>query len=129
MVNKYTTIKERFKQVAKNQGISYEKLYEIIEMTDGSFKGSAINRPINSDAIVKLYTFFPDINLHWLITGEKKREENRVLEEPEAIYKKPDKDLLIEVLNENRLLNKKINALQETVEDLKKDSERVRAKS
>ena len=54
-------------------------------MTDGGFKGSAIKRPINSDAIVKLYTKYPDINLHWLITGKKKHKQNDVIntvEEP-----------------------------------------------
>lgn len=83
MVENYTSIKERLRQFAKKQGVSYEKLYKIIEMTDGSFKGNAINRSLNSDAIVKFYTNFPDVDLHWLITGEEKEHQNLVLEENE----------------------------------------------
>lgn len=70
MVNNYTSIKQKIRQVADLKGISYQSMYKIIEMTDGSFKGSAIKRPINSDALVKLYTKFPDINLEWLLTGK-----------------------------------------------------------
>ncbi|MDD7912964.1 hypothetical protein [Polaribacter ponticola] len=77
MVKNYTSIKERLRQFAKKQGVSYEKLYKIIEMTDGSFKGNAINRSLNSDAIVKFYTNFPDVNLHWLITGEEKKKKKK----------------------------------------------------
>ena len=85
MGNKYTTIKERFKQVADNKGISYKKLFEIIGMSDGGFKGANIKRPINSNAIENILTQFPDIDLHWLITGEEtKTEENYDLVKEEA---------------------------------------------
>jgi hypothetical protein len=119
MVENYTTIKERLRQIAKNKGISYEKLYKIIEMTDGSFKGSAIKRSLNSDAIVKFYTEFPDVNLEWLITGKERKKEEKekiALNEPSESYGKNYKDLYIEVLEENRQLNK------ELISQLKKTS-------
>ena len=74
MENNFSFIKARFKEIAKNQGINFTELYEIIGMTDGGFKGSAIKRPINSDAIEKIYTKYPHIDLHWLITGKTKNE-------------------------------------------------------
>lgn len=111
MVKKYTTIKERLRQLAKNKGISYEKLYSIIEMTDGSFKGSAIKRSLNSDAIVKFYTKYPDVDLQWLITGkEREIEKEKILQvnEDAESYGKNYKDLYIEVLEENRQLHKEL---------------------
>lgn len=118
MVKNYTKIKERLRYLAKNKGISYEKLYQIIEMTDGSFKGSAIKRSLNSDAIVKFYTEFPDIDLAWLITGkEHKKEKEEVLQvnEEQESYGKNYKDLYIEVLEENReIKNELIAQLKKT---------------
>lgn len=111
MVENYTNIKERLRQIAKNKGISYENLYKIIGMTDGSFKGPAIKRSLNSDAIVKFYTEFPDIDLGWLITGKKSKPEEKeelVLNEPPESYGKNYKDLYIEVLEENRQLHKEL---------------------
>ena len=70
MVNKKTYIKERIKQVAEYQNIKYKELYGILGMTDGGFKGEHLKKPIKSDAISYLINAFPDINLHWLMTGE-----------------------------------------------------------
>lgn len=82
MVNKKTTIKERIKQIAKNQNISYKKLYEVLGMSDSSFKGEHLKKPINSDAIVNLITEFPDLDCLWLLTGkESKKSELRRLRE------------------------------------------------
>lgn len=128
MVNKLSTIKERFKQVADKKGISYSKLYDIIEMTDGNFKGSAKQRPINSDAIEKLFTHFQDINLEWLITGKAKtalEQENNLVEEPTEPYMKDYKDKYIEVLEENRELNKEIRALQKRIDSQKKSDQQI----
>ena len=123
MVNKFSYIKERIKQIAKNKGISYEKLYKIIEMTDGGFKGSAIKRPINSDAIVKLYTKYPDINLHWLITGEKKYEQNDVVnmvEEPK--YRNNYKKKYFKCAENYMKMNEENKKLKKNMSNFKKSS-------
>jgi hypothetical protein len=109
MGNKYTTIKERFKQVADNKGISYKNLFEIIQMSDGGFKGANIKRPINSNAIENILTKYPDIDLHWLITGKETRVVEKyvkTVEEPAEVYKTSYKDKYLEVLEENRILHK-----------------------
>lgn len=125
MGNKITNIKERIRKVAEDKGVSYSYLYGIIEMTDGSFKGNALNRPINSNAIVKLITEFPDIDLHWLITGEykKKRETLDIIKEPTEFYNKTEnyKDKYITILEENRALQTKVINLMEINSRLKKD--------
>ena len=123
MGNKITNIKERIRKVAEDKGVSYSYLYGIIEMTDGSFKGNALNRPINSNAIVKLITEFPDIDLHWLITGEEKNiEKQDVLNEPAETYNKTENIIAYEmrrivreenaqIFKEIDEINNKINAL------------------
>lgn len=118
MVNNFTNIKKRIRQIAKDKNISYEKLYKIIQMTDGSFKGSAIDRPINSDAIVKLYTHFPDINLEWLITGQVKIPTNSV-HEPSTT---PDfKAKYLDVVENYMTLNNENSELRQELKTLKKE--------
>lgn len=70
MENKLTNIKDRVLQFAKYQGVSVEKFLNEINMTYGSFKGKAKDGALNSNAIEKIYTNYPEINLDWLIAGE-----------------------------------------------------------
>jgi hypothetical protein len=69
MEEKYTNIKKRVLQIAKNKEITIEKFLKSIGMTYGSFKGKALKGTLNSDAIVEIYTKYSDINIEWLITG------------------------------------------------------------
>lgn len=71
MVNKISSIKERVLTIAKEKGISYERFCEGIGMTYGSFKGDQKKTSLNSDAIARIMTKYPDVDLNWLITGEK----------------------------------------------------------
>ncbi len=64
------TIKERVLQIAEYKGFSKEKFFKKIGMTYGNFKGSAKKTPLNSDAVAKILTNFPEINPLWLLTGE-----------------------------------------------------------
>ncbi|MFO7939391.1 MAG: hypothetical protein R6U66_06540 [Bacteroidales bacterium] len=64
------TIKERILQLAKVKSLTMEEFCNEIDMSYANFKGEAKKRPINSNAIVKLFTLFPDINLKWLLIGE-----------------------------------------------------------
>ena len=54
MVNKFSNIKERILYLTEYYSVSKELFFENIGMTYGSFKGSAKERPLNSDAIVNI---------------------------------------------------------------------------
>jgi len=70
MDNKFTTIKKRCNYISETYEVSKSVFYKKIEMSSGSFRGNAINTPLNSNAIEKIITNYPQINVHWLITGE-----------------------------------------------------------
>jgi len=73
MSNKFTTIKKRCNYISENYEVSKSAFYRKIDMSSGSFRGNAINTPLNSNAIEKIITNYPQINVHWLITGEGNR--------------------------------------------------------
>ena len=112
-VNKMSLIKERILQIAENKGLKKTKFPEIIGMTYSSFKGNALKTPINSEAIGNLLTLYPDVDLKWLITGKEEKEiktlekENKTVKEPTPNYGNNYKDKYIEVLEENKELQKK----------------------
>ncbi|MFN3941508.1 MAG: hypothetical protein ACK4K1_02585 [Flavobacterium sp.] len=70
MVNKFSNIKGRILYLSEYYNVSKEYFFENIGMSYGSFKGSAKERPLNSDAIENILTKYPEINAHWLITGK-----------------------------------------------------------
>lgn len=70
MVNKFSNIKGRILYLSEYYNLSKEYFFENIGMSYGSFKGSAKERPLNSDAIENILTKYPEINAHWLITGK-----------------------------------------------------------
>lgn len=63
-------IKDRMIEFIDSKSVVKERFYEMIGMTSANFRGPARNSPINSNAIKKMLEKFPDLNLHWLITGE-----------------------------------------------------------
>lgn len=65
-------IKDRMIEFIDSKGIVKERFYDMIGMTSANFRGNARNSPINFKAIKKMIENFPDLNLHWLITGEGK---------------------------------------------------------
>ena len=70
MVNKITNIKQRVVQFAEKQSISKEEFFKRIGMTSANFRGKAQNSPLNSSTIENIISEFPEINLHWLVTGK-----------------------------------------------------------
>jgi hypothetical protein len=115
MVNKFTNIKERVVQIAKKQPMSQAKFYHSIGMTSASFRGKALHTPLNSNAIVNIITKYPDVDLHWLITGEEKSPLEVIIDDPGDTYGKElticeEKDEIIVMLKAQ-------------IEDLKKDKE------
>jgi hypothetical protein len=69
MENKFSNIKERILYVAEYYKVSKELFFEKIGMTYGNFKGSAKERPLNSDAIVKILSIYTEVDSDWLLTG------------------------------------------------------------
>ncbi len=64
------TIKERILQIAKEKGVTNQKICNKVGLTYGNFTGENKKRPINSDAIANLLSEYPDINPIWLLTGK-----------------------------------------------------------
>ena len=118
MVNKFTNIKERVVQIAKKQSISQERFFHSIGMTSANFRGKAKETPLNSNAIVNIITKYPEVDLHWLLLGEKKSSISNVLNEPGLTYGNPDKNC------EEK--DEIIAMLKSQIEDLKADKEDLR---
>jgi hypothetical protein len=120
-----SNIKERILQYAVNKGFKRSKFPEEIGMSYSSFKSNSTNTSINSDAIGRITSIFPEIDLNWLITGkETKIEKEKKLQtnEPPENYGNNYREKYIEILEENRELQKKVINLLEIKESLKKHS-------
>lgn len=62
-------IKDRIRQIIEVKRVPKEKTYKALGVTSANFRSKAVETPVNSDVIEKLFAMFPDINLEWLITG------------------------------------------------------------
>lgn len=105
MDKKYTYIKERVLYIAEYKGISKEKFLETIGMTYGSFKGIAKKGSLNSDAIAKIYTKYPDIDPSWLITGE-----GNMIKKPQVV------EFTSSIVNDD---SEKFNSLEDAIKAYK----------
>ena len=119
MVNKFTHIKERVVQIAKKQAMSQERFFHSIGMTSASFRGKAKGTPLNSKAIANIITKYPDVDVYWLLLGEKDpSQKNRTGESGLEYEKSPqncqEKDELI------AMLRSQIEDLKSDKEDLKR---------
>lgn len=70
MDNIFSNIKKRALYIAKYEGVNIEFFCESIGMSYGSFKGSAKQRPLNSNAIKKILNIYSNINAEWLVLGK-----------------------------------------------------------
>lgn len=87
MERNLSSIKDRVLQVCENKGFTKEFFFNEIGMTYGSFKGSQRKSSLNSDALERILSKFPDINAQWLLTGkgemlETKKTPNAYAEVP-----------------------------------------------
>ena len=119
MVNKFTNIKERVVEVAETYEGSKERFFRNIGMTSASFRGKAKDSPLNSNAIVNIITKYPEVDLYWLLTGEKEDVAENVVNEPAAEYKTAQ-DLCKEKDEIIKMLKSQIKDLKADKEDLKK---------
>ena len=122
MDKKNTTIKERILQIAKNKGFSYEKFLSGLSLNYANFKGKQKLTGINSNSIGRIVSKYPETNLRWLITGEGEmflssiNMGNNIGDGSE----KNDREILFEVLKENRELNNENRTLIKSIDSLKK---------
>ena len=115
-VNKFSGIKERIIHFIESQGIKKKDFFDKIGITSANFRGKAQNTPLNSTTIENIFTHYPSINLHWLITGKGDMIIN-------GNYKKIAID---EPVSNNEIIvaqKKTINVLENQVEDLRQDKE------
>lgn len=112
-MNKVSNIKYRIKEFAENTGENKDLFFEKLGTTSANFRGKKLETKVNADVIEKIVSFYPDVDLEWLITGkESKKEKEYVLQvkEEEESYGKNYKDLYIEVLEENREIKNELIA-------------------
>ena len=113
--------KNRLKLFVKEKGYGRNKFEELIGISIGYL--STKNETINSEVIEKTKTFFPDLNLDWLITGKGEmidpsfrsdlnEQAIGTVEECSVEYK----NKYLELLEENRLLRIEIEKLRKIIE-------------
>jgi hypothetical protein len=113
MDKKYTNIKERLLYFAKNQEIGIENFLQKIGMTYGSFKGKAKNGSLNSNAIVEIYTLFPEISIEWLLTGKGSMlKDGGSSGVPVAAQPPPNDSIVAQLQKDNEMQAKLIASLE-----------------
>ena len=91
-----TTI-DRLYEWVDFKGDSIYKLSKVIEVSNGYFsKQKQSNGAISSNIIEKIVSYYPDLNIEWLITGNgeilKSKSKKNVLEKNEDIYEDINED-------------------------------------
>ena len=83
-------IKQRLLQYIDNKGITKNKFYTLTGVANGTLDKKS---KLSTDTVEKIVKIFPEINLHWLITGEKKKDETpqNVVMEDSAKYQLAEK--------------------------------------
>jgi hypothetical protein len=113
-----TNAKERILYFIESQQINKEYFFEKVGLSYSNFKGIQKKSGLNTDAIVKILSIYPELNVEWLITGNgemlKGYSEKNKIEEPPAVYQ-------LEKSNEVLAQKKTIEILESVVEDLRDD--------
>ncbi len=76
ILKKYANIGERLQNFRQTNKISQKELAELLGFSSqvSISKIEAGNRALTIDSLLKLKSIFRDLDLHWLITGEKSPE-------------------------------------------------------
>lgn len=69
-MDKISTIKKNILQFIDNQYIVKEDFYKKTGISSSNFKGANLKSEIGGDKIVKILTYYPEINPEWLLTGK-----------------------------------------------------------
>lgn len=117
-----TKIKERIIYFIENQGFKKGEFFKEIEVSSANFRGNALKTPLNSSTIENIITIYPQLNLHWLITGK-----GEMLLESKDSSNKPSTNIATNVetatKREIHLSEEVIALLKEKISDLEKKIE------
>lgn len=102
MTNILATCKERIRYFIDIKGVTHKNFFEKTGISRGFLDTDKLNGDVSDKKLNKIYKAFPDIDLHWLITGENNEIKN-------DIYIKKLIDMLE---NENHRLKKEIELLK-----------------
>ena len=102
-------------QIAEKQSITKESFFSSIGMSSANFRGKAKETPLNSNAIANIITKYPDVDLYWLLTGEKKSTSASYVSESPIQYGNTS----IEIDEKEEI----IQMLKNQIKDLKADKE------
>ena len=117
-MKKSTKIKSRLLEVSKNKGISYELFFKSFGTSYSNFKGKSLQSSLRSEVLVEFSSKYPDVDLHWLITGQVKTPTNSV-HEPSTM---PDfKAKYLDVVENYMILNNENSELRQELKTLKKE--------
>lgn len=120
-MNKVSNIKHRIKEFADKTGENKDLFFKNLGTTSANFRGIKLDTKVNADIIEKIVSIYPNVDLHWLITGEHKNEKEKekesiVMEEPDN-YESNYKDKYIKVLEENTALKNELITYLKKTED------------
>lgn len=121
----FVTTKQRILQYIENKGISTPIFFAETGLKRGFLDTDKLNGVVSDVFLAKIIATYPEINLHWLITGkgemltkiEEKESNKQTVENLQHIVAEPTKDYKTDL----------IESLKEQVIDLKKDKELLRS--
>ncbi len=104
--------------------IDYKNITEYEFCRKSGFTQGVLKRKtgISEENITKFVKFFPEVDVNWLITGEKKA----LVQSKVRSQKKPDftgakRDPAVDYVSEFETIHNKMHSLEKTIRRLKKD--------
>ncbi len=118
MMENFNQIKKRMLEYADKKGISVRKLCEIISVNSSNFAAANLKSSINSDALCRFLSSFPDVNIEYILfgKGEILRKEEVEISVKDGFSEK----IFRELLEKNAELNRRIGRLEAELEVAKK---------
>jgi len=77
MKKNFSFIKERIRYIATNKGLKLGEFYNELGVSSTAFSGEKIKGDVKTGLIEKIISIHPEVNLHWLITGIEKIEDDK----------------------------------------------------
>jgi hypothetical protein len=115
-------IKDRIEQLIEYLGISKELFCAEIGIASANFRGKNRNRSLNCDAIVNIFTKFPDVNLEWLMVGNGEMlKKNEVVEQKNEI----ENEIILTIFEKQ---NQELKTLNQEVGTLRNENQNLKSK-
>ena len=118
MMENFNQIKKRILEYAEKKQISVRKLCEIIAVNSSNFAAANLKSSINSDALCRFLSSFPDANPEYILFG--KGEMLRQNDAENIIQDGFSEKIFRELLEKNEELNRHIGRLEAELEHCKK---------